>query len=106
MAETVYNVAKAGLLNGAIDLDTVDTDEEAADWSSVVWRIGDILEITGLTPVDGGDGVTVDVDLTAAQLLALPAGSYVWELVATVDGEVRTRGIDWFQLDPEPTTAP
>jgi len=83
----------------------VDTDETADDWSNVTWRIGNILEITELSPVDGGNGITVDVDLTAAQL-ALPAATYRWELVATVDGEVRTRGTDWFQLDPEPTTAP
>ena len=83
----------------------VDTDEDAADWSSVVWRIGSTLEIDGLTPVDGGSGVTVDVDLTAAQL-ALPAGRYRWELVATIDSQVRTRGVGWFLLDPEPTTPP
>jgi len=83
----------------------VDTDEEAADWSSVTWRITNILEIGDLTPVDGGDGITVDVDLTAANL-DLAVGVYEWELLATVDGEVRTRGVGPFRLDAEPTTSP
>ena len=89
-------------LSFTVDVDTV---EAAADWSNVIWRITDILEITGLTPVDGGDGVTVDVDLTAANL-NLAVGVYTWELLATVDGEVRTRGVGAFRLDAEPTTTP
>jgi hypothetical protein len=83
----------------------VDTDEEADDWSNVTWRINDILEITDLTAVDGGIGITVDVDLTAANL-DLPVGVYQWELLATVDGEVHTRGIGDFRLDAEPTITP
>jgi hypothetical protein len=83
----------------------VDTDEDAADWSSVTWRITDILEIEDLNPVDGGDGVTVDVDLTADNL-DLAVGVYEWELLATIDSEVRTRGVGAFRLDAEPTTTP
>lgn len=83
----------------------VDTDETSADWSSVTWRISDLLEKTGLTPVDGGLGVTVDVELTAAEL-SLAEAVYTWELIATIDGQVRTRGIGRFRLDAEPTSTP
>jgi hypothetical protein len=79
----------------------VETAELASDWSATAFRIADLVEVE-VTPGDDDGNIVVDVDLTAEDL-DLPPRLYRAELVAIVAGELRTRGLFKFQLDPAPT---
>jgi hypothetical protein len=79
----------------------VETDEQASDWLATAFRIADLVEVE-VTPGDVDGNVVVDVDLTAENL-DLPPRLYRAELVTVIGGELRTRGLFKFQLDPAPT---
>lgn len=82
----------------------VATETAANALSSTTFRIGEgLLEKTGLSPVDGGDGILIDVAL-AADDLDVPVGQYNWECIATIGGQVRTLAYGKFTLEAEPTT--
>lgn len=83
----------------------VTTSADPGDLSSITFRAGSIIEVTGLSAESGGNGLLIDVSLTDDNLDVL-AGSYVWELVATVGGDAYTLARGWLIVDPEPTESP
>lgn len=91
--------------NRALDIQIdVDTVLEPGDLSATTFRIGaGVLSKTGLTPEEGGSGITIDVALSAADL-DFSVGQYQWECFATVSSQVRTLALGRFTLEAEPTT--
>lgn len=82
----------------------VTTETTPGSLSETTFRIGaGVFEKTGLTPEAGGNGITIDVALTAEDL-DFPIGQYTWECIATIGGQVRTLSYGRFTLEDEPTT--
>jgi hypothetical protein len=80
----------------------IDTTADPEDLTDIVFRVADQIEVTGLSASGGGDGLLVDLTLTATHLDIWP-GTYRWELSATVSSQTRTIAHGWLIVDPEPT---
>lgn len=77
---------------------SVETSEDTADFSAIVFTAGDI-EKSGLTADDTTDGFNVDFTLTTADL-SVDTGVYDWELKASLAGEVRSVARGKLRVDP------
>lgn len=81
----------------------VTTTTDSGDFTAITFRVGTIIEVESLTADATATGFTVDVELTD-ELLTVDAGRHTWELVATVDGEVRTLAYGPFLISEAPTS--
>ena len=96
--EPIHAYAKRGLDVRV----SIVTSEAHTDFTSITFRVGTVIERTGLTATDTATGFDVDLTLTASELDLSPA-TLRWELLATFGGEVRSLAQGPFTIDPEPT---
>lgn len=85
-----------------VRIDIATTADPAALTDVTFRSVDGGIEITSLTPVAGGGGVTVDVILTDTHLDVWP-GTYRWELTAIVSSTLRTVAFGWLIVAPEVT---
>jgi hypothetical protein len=101
----VTNELLHGYVNRGLDIIiAVTTEEDHTDFTAVAFRVGAVIEKTGLTAADTPTGFDVDLTLTAEDM-DVAAGVFPWELVATFDGEVRTVAQGRMTVSEEPTEA-
>jgi hypothetical protein len=83
---------------------TVKGPEVLNSWSNAQVWIGDLIQ-KNVTLAGVVGGIRAYADLTAIDL-DIPPRAYQSELVATIGGQLRTRAVFTFRLDPEPTPTP
>lgn len=82
----------------------IETSRGTADFSSVQFRFGTVTKAS-LVPESSTvvSGIAVPLTLTAADL-SVDSDDYRWELLATVDSEVRSLAHGLLFVGAEPTT--
>lgn len=92
-----------GIKNRALDLSIdVATTAVPGDLTGIIFRVGTLIEKTGLTAITGGSGLLINLTLTAADL-NVAVDVYRWECLATIAGQPRTLALGDFTVSEEPT---